>query len=367
VGRHKGTAGSSGRVHVLVAAALGGAAFAVFALLGIPGASLFAGAVAGFWCAVKMTKPRLHPFVRLVSLTIVGCAAGAMVDRDVLRLLAGEPVLTGGGVALTLILTMAFGQLLLLSPHVDPLTAALSSVAGGASGVSAVAGELGADERIVLTVQYLRVVMVLASVPLIVPMLAPGPEHGIGATERQASWAISGAVIVASVLLAKVVRFSASSLLVPLAIAAALSVSEVVVTAATPVPLQEAAFAAVGLMVGLSFDHQSISTLRTIAWLAVTQSLLGMGACAVAAYFIARASDLSLLDAYLATTPGGLPAVLAAAVSSGANVGVITAMQVARVVASLVLAPLIGRWLPGREATSQSGSEGGPEAEPDPA
>lgn len=382
--RHRGSAAVGHRVHVLLAGVVGGAAFALFAVLDIPGASLFAGAVAGFWCAAKVTSPRLHPFVRLVSLTVVGCAAGAMVDRDVLRLLAAEPLLTGGGVALTLILTMAFGQLLLLSPHVDALTAALSSVAGGASGVSAVAGELGADERIVLTVQYLRVVMVLGSVPLVVPLLATGSEHPAGPGGTQASWAVSGVVIVGSVLLAKVVRFSASSLLVPMAIAAVLSVSEVVDTAAPPMALQDAAFAAVGLMVGLSFDRESISTLRNIAWLAVAQSLLGMVACAGAAYFIARASDLSLLDAYLATTPGGLPAVLAAAVSSGANVGVITAMQVARVVASLVLAPLIGRSLPGRHpalpppsrpasrataqtgprassrASSQAGSDSGP-------
>ena len=56
-------------------------------------------------------------------------------------------------------------------------------------------------------------------------------------------------------------------------------------------------------------------------------------------------SDISLRDAYLATTPGGIYAVLAVAFGSGANITFIVAVQSLRVIVSVVLAPLAVRRL----------------------
>jgi uncharacterized protein len=49
------------------------------------------------------------------------------------------------------------------------------------------------------------------------------------------------------------------------------------------------------------------------------------------------------LEGYLATTPGGVYAVLATAISSGADVTFVVAVQVLRVVVMLVLAPAVAR------------------------
>ncbi len=51
------------------------------------------------------------------------------------------------------------------------------------------------------------------------------------------------------------------------------------------------------------------------------------------------------LTAYLATTPGGLFAVLATAADSGSDVTYVLAVQVIRVFAMLLVAPLLARWL----------------------
>jgi len=51
------------------------------------------------------------------------------------------------------------------------------------------------------------------------------------------------------------------------------------------------------------------------------------------------------LTAYLATTPGGLFAVLATAADSGSDVTYVLAVQVVRVVVMLLMAPLLGRVL----------------------
>jgi len=48
------------------------------------------------------------------------------------------------------------------------------------------------------------------------------------------------------------------------------------------------------------------------------------------------------LDGYLATTPGGLPAVTAIAIGSGASVGLVVTMQLVRIFLALLLTPVIG-------------------------
>ena len=58
-----------------------------------------------------------------------------------------------------------------------------------------------------------------------------------------------------------------------------------------------------------------------------------------------RWTSATLLDSYLATTPGGLYAVLAVAYGSNADTTFIVAVQTLRVVAMVLLAPLAVRWL----------------------
>jgi hypothetical protein len=53
------------------------------------------------------------------------------------------------------------------------------------------------------------------------------------------------------------------------------------------------------------------------------------------------------LTAYLATTPGGLFAVLATAADSGADVTYVMAVQLLRLVGILMFVPLLARWLRG--------------------
>ena len=54
-------------------------------------------------------------------------------------------------------------------------------------------------------------------------------------------------------------------------------------------------------------------------------------------------TDVSFRDAYLATTPGGLYAVLAVAVGAGANTTFILAVQSLRLLVAVLLAPLAVR------------------------
>ncbi len=71
-------------------------------------------------------------------------------------------------------------------------------------------------------------------------------------------------------------------------------------------------------------------------------------ACALLAVVLDVTTSVSLRDAYLATTPGGLYAVIAVALGSDANAAFILAAQGLRLIAMVALAPLFVRWLVAR-------------------
>src|SRR4029079_5033973 len=68
-------------------------------------------------------------------------------------------------------------------------------------------------------------------------------------------------------------------------------------------------------------------------------------ACFGLALMLDATTDATLLDAYLATTPGGLYAVRAAAFGTGADTTFVIAVQTLRLFVMLLLAPVILRRL----------------------
>jgi membrane AbrB-like protein len=112
-----------------------------------------------------------------------------------------------------------------------------------------------------------------------------------------------------------------------------------------PPVVRELAFALIGLQVGLRF---TIDTVKQMGRLLVPVLLGVIGllvACFGLAVLLHLLTDLSLRDAYLATTPGGIYAVLAIAFGTGGNMTFIVAVQSVRVLVAVLLAPLAVRRL----------------------
>ena len=113
--------------------------------------------------------------------------------------------------------------------------------------------------------------------------------------------------------------------------------------ATPPAALQQGVFAAVGLGVGLSFDRDAVrrigGALRPIL-LAIAAVLLGCGGLGL---LLAGPLGVDPLSAYLATTPGGLSAVLAPAQSTGADLTLVVGLQSIRLLLTVAAAPLAAR------------------------
>jgi membrane AbrB-like protein len=226
-------------------------------------------------------------------------------------------------------------------------------IAGGASGIVTMARDLGGDDRLVAFMQYVRVLIVVLLTPILVAVAFPGHHGDSGATAgipvlgTPRDWLVTAALAIAGALLARLVRLPAGTLLGPMILAGAVTLSAPEGWFVVPSLVQNAAFAIIGLQVGLRFTVETVRQTGRLLGPVLLSVVVLLAACFGLAIILAATTSISLLDAYLATTPGGLYAVLAVAVGAGANTTFIVAVQGLRVVVMVLLAPIAVRRLIG--------------------
>lgn len=331
--------------------AVGLAVALVLGLSGLPSPALFGGLLAGLVRALAFAAPVAVPApASTAALAVVGVSVGALVDPGTLRQVASAwlPVLL---VAVgTLGLSIGAGLLLRLWPGISPVTGAFAMIAGGAASITGMARELGADERMVAVLQYLRVLLIVSLMPL-TATLVYGASSGGGTTAASSGTGWPAGLLftvgcsVVGVVVGRLLRLPAATMLGPMLVAASVDLGGLSHGAGVPAPLEAAAFLVIGLQVGVSFTRASLRTIgRALPFaLAITVTLIV--ACAGMGLVLTQVTRASALDAYLATTPGGLAAVLATAGDSGADSTFVLSVQVARLFVMVLSAPLIARWL----------------------
>lgn len=323
----------------------------VLRLLEVPSAALFGGLLAGIgYALIARRRPLELPKPAAAGGQIViGIAIGTVVELATVKAIAADwaPILLV--TVATLVLSLAAGWLLGRHRDVDRTTGYFAMVAGGASGLTAISRELGADDRIVAVVQYLRVLLILILMPVVVIAVFP---VGSGAVTQQPGptagvWldlAFTATCTVVGMLLAWLTRLPAGILLGPMLVAIVLTVTGVAYGSGVPLLLQDVGLALIGLQVGLAFTADSLRRVRRILPYALLLVLLVMVGSALLGLVMVPLADVSALDAYLATTPGGMTAVLATAAGSGGHVTFILAVQVLRLVLMLLVAPALSQW-----------------------
>jgi uncharacterized protein len=320
-----------------------------FSLLRLPSPVLFGSLVAGMAHAlVASDELDVPPLAFRVGQALVGAVIGALVQLPTLLRIASDwpsVVLVTVG---TLAISVAAGRLLALDRDVSPVTGAFALVAGGASGIVALARELGADDRVVTIVQYLRVLLVLLAMPLVTSFVFHPPSGAGSLAGSHTRWLPDLTFVVLAVaiglLLQRVVTAPATALLGPMLVAVALSASGVLGHVSVPTALENLGYALIGVRVGLRFTRASLRSIARLLPLATALIVAVIVACGLLGLLLAEVTGTDRLMAYLATTPGGLFAVLATAADSGSDVTYVLAVQVIRVFAMLLLAPLLGRW-----------------------
>jgi uncharacterized protein len=313
----------------------------------LPSPPLFAGLAVGIGAAIARPTGLTPPTWAVEgAFGVVGVVVGQLLSVDVVRAVAADGATVLAAIVGTQLLAFGGGRLLARAKAADPATAVLGMVGGGATGVIAVSDDVGADARIVALMQYTRVLVVQISIPIVVAVI--GVQHS-GVERANSSspnlFVATGACALATVVAratAGVVRIPSPALLAPMLLVG--SVALVAPDLLPPVPdtLQSIAFAVIGLHVGLRFNSAELRRgIRLMPAVVVIVTTFVAG-CAALAGLLSGWTGRPYLDCFLATSPGGMSAVLAVVVDAGADAAFVSAVQVLRVCLTLLATPVLG-------------------------
>lgn len=290
----------------------------------------------------------------LAAQAVLGVMLGTYVESSSLSALADDWLPVAVVSVGTLALSIGAGLALTRTTELDAPTGALGMVAGGASGIVAMADELGADARLVAFMQYLRVLVVVLSIPVVVALGFPAAGGGGGPDDGPllaglSDWLLTAGVAIAGAWAGRLTKLPAATLLGPLLLAGAITLAEPDALDVPPLA-RELAFALIGLEVGLRFTAETLRAMGRLLAPVILAILALMAGSFLFALGLAATTSASLLEAYLATTPGGLYAVLAVAFGAGADTTFVVAVQTLRLLSLVILAPFVVRWVVHRVA-----------------
>lgn len=318
----------------------------------VPSAALFAGLlVSAGWALLSRAPGIVPPRAVTVSQAVLGVVIGGLVEPATMRALGAHWLPVVVVTFATLLASILAGLVLSLRRDVDPISGALALTAGGASAIVALARELGGDERMVAVVQYLRVGIVTASMPVIVALVfhthagavkppLPPPHDLVTSFNGILFLLVSCAL---GLGLARLTRLPAGSLLGPLSVAAVITLSGLLGHAAVPKWIINVAYVFIGWQAGVRFTMDRLRDVGRILPTAVMLIVVVNLVCALLGILLAQLAGVSEYDGYLATVPGGIYAALALAISSKTNVTFVLAVHVLRVIMMMFVMPVFAK------------------------
>jgi membrane AbrB-like protein len=307
---------------------------------------------------------RLFPLVQAV----IGATLSAAFTLDALRPLAGSWLPVSIAVVLVLVISIAAGVVLTRVATLDPATASLGTVPGGASGMVAMSEELGGDSRIVAFMQYARLVLVILSIAV----LARVAGHDGEAVDQALTATGDDTSMLGRYVLAIGVAALGGWLGVRFNLPAGALVGAMLVgmvpgllgigPLAWPPGVLEGAYLLLGSRVGSRFDRDILRRLWSLLPF-VLGFIVGLVViCAGIGWVLHKTAEMDLLTALLATSPGGIDAATIAALDTGANVTMVVSIQMARLLLMVLAGPFIIRRLVAR---SRPFGRGVPEGQSD--
>lgn len=326
-----------------------------FVFVQLPTPMLFGGLVGALVYALSRPNAplRLHNSFFKAGQAVVGVIVGTAIDWGTLTGLGARWLIVIVISCFALIVSVLVGSLL-VRRGASPATAAFSSIAGGAIGLTAMADDLGADSRVIAVLQYLRLLVVLLTMPLVVTLLFGARGEGTGLEMATGQWYIDlpfvAAAIAGGLLVGKLLRLPSPALLGPLLVAAPLTLVPVFADATVPPVVAGLGYLAIGVQVGLKFTVGSLKSIGRMMPIAMLTIVVTLVACAGLGWILTLTTDADPLTAYLATTPGGIYAVMGIAEATGADVTFVAAAQILRMLIVLAIAPFVAAYFRRREA-----------------
>jgi uncharacterized protein len=292
------------------------------------------------------------------SQAVIGALMGSYLQLGALASIAASvvPLLLVTGATVAVCFGMAYG--LSRVARIPLPDSALGLAPGGSAAIVACANEVGADSRFVAFLQYVRVGIVALTAPFVVLLAQsspaggtvvatgfPTPGHLVDASGEIAGLLVLTAICLLGARFGRRYSLPAPVLLGTMLIATIATASGGVHGFAPAGPLRDSAFVVVGLEVGLKFTWASMRHIGRLMPYVLGAIVLVCASCAALAGVLTALLGMPFLQAYLATTPGGINAVLATANSARVSVPIVSAVQSIRLFAVCLVVPVLARRL----------------------
>lgn len=216
-------------------------------------------------------------------------------------------------------------------------TGVLSMLSGGASIMMSLATELGADMRYVALTQYLRLLAVSMTLPLVASLLTrPGASHSVGLDVTWWMWLLVIAIALIGEPIGKKIHLPAPAVFGPLILTAIIT-TLLPVPIAPPEPLAIVAFMSIGWACGGGLSVPALKRFAKLLPATITFIIVVMASCAAMGFVVAQWLDITFFEGYLATSPGAIETVLALSSEGGGGPAVV-ALQLIRLICILLFA-----------------------------
>jgi uncharacterized protein len=332
-----------------------------FALQGahLPAAWLFGPLVASAlfalrdWEAVELPRA-----VYIAAQAVIGSALGAGFSPATLLALPKHFLIFAFAVIFILLTSLFNGWILTRRTRLDVATAFLGTMPGGAGEMAAMSDSLRADSRLVVIMQYTRLLLILVSLAVATPFLG----HQSSSTRMHEAvpvallpatfvWWKTGTLCLlafAGWLTGMRTRIPAGTFLAPTVLYFLLEISGVPL-GRWPWPILAIAYLVMGLQIGGRFRPSTLAAIKDILLPVCGTTLLLLAGSFVLAWILTREMGLDPVSAYLAATPGGLDSVAAVAAELQGDTAVILTVHLVRLLCVLTVGPWLvracSRWL----------------------
>lgn len=280
--------------------------------------------------------------------TILGVAVGASITPQVL---AGLPEMAGSLALVPVFIAViaCVGYPLLRRVFgFDHATAWYGAMPGGLQDMLVFGEEAGGDVRALSLIHATRVLVIVTVAPLIMTLFwgvdlsqPPGAPLSSIALHEVLLMAFCG---IAGWKLAERVNLFGASILGPMILTAAMSLSGII-THRPPAEMIQASQFFIGIAVGAKYAGITLRELRLHVTAGLVYSLILAAISLVFIEFIFQLGLAPSIDAFLGFLPGGQAEMIVIAIIAGADLAYIVSLHLLRIVMVILLAPLVSRMM----------------------
>ncbi len=334
----------------LLALALGAIGAVLARRLNIPGGA-FTGAVVVTAVARLLNAPLAEPPARLRSAARIalGLTIGATITSQTLQAVGRALLPVAVMVSAMIVLGLLVAWALRRWTAMDTPTALCGSATGALAAMVALADDLGGDARVVASMHLVRLISVVLFIPPVVAKFIIGGASSAASTAGtalNADWWRLGILLVVGLIAGMLaVRFKvpAGDILASMAVAALLGPTWLGLDS-LPVSWKLFAQWIIGAGVGTTVTRAVLRDYRPYALAGGLMTVFLLLAGLVLGWSLAQISSLDLATCIIGSAPGGADNMIILADGLGADMQMVTAMHVSRMVMVMLLLPVLARY-----------------------